>query len=418
MKLLFVSNFYPPYHLGGTEHLCHEVATRLIARGHTVEVLTSSFRAPSELNEPGIQRRLRLQSDIHYYRPQQVLHYFPDRHANLKIVRETLAEVQPDVVVMWGMWNLSWTVAAEAERIMGSKVAYYLAGAWPTDLTPHESYWTGRGRFFWGRAFLRLGRPLVALALRYEWHPCKLRFQNSAVCSISVEKEMRRAGIGPDRYRLIYHGIDADAYRAASLDRPRSSVDGKLRVVFVGSVLPEKGVHTAVEAMACLARRADESQITLDILGAGHPQYENRLHRMVDENHLATRVTFHRPIPRTELPAFLAGFDALVLPSTWEEHLALISEEAMAAGLVLVGTLTGGTPEILVDGVNGLAFGRENAEELADQLVRLARNVALRQRLSEAAWQTIQERFTTERMMENLEHFFTEVANQNAEQPT
>jgi glycosyltransferase involved in cell wall biosynthesis len=227
---------------------------------------------------------------------------------------------------------------------------------------------------------------------------------------MSVEREMRQAGIGPDRYRLIYHGIDADAYHAASLDYPRENIDGKLRVAFVGSLLPQKGVHTAIEALSHLARRGDDTEITLDILGVGHPQYEDRLHRMVIENCLAGRVAFHQPIPRGELPAFLARHDVLVLPSTWEEHLALISEEAMAAGLVLVGTLTGGTPEILSDGVNGLAFGRENAEELADQLVCLAHDVSLRQRLSAAAWQTIQERFTISGMLDEMETWLEEIA--------
>lgn len=411
MNLLFLTSFYPPHHLGGTGLLCHEVATELISRGHTVNVLTSTYGATRESTEPGVHRRLRLQSDIHYYRPRQVLHYFPDRRANLRVVRETLSEVQPDVVLVWGMWNLSWSVVAEMERILESKVAYYLTGAWPTDLTPHESFWTGRGRSSWGgRVLLRLLRPLVARVLRDEWQPYPLRFQHTAVCSRSVEREMCQAGIGPDDYRLIYHGIDADAYRTASLDRPSDTVDGKLRVVFVGSLLPQKGVHTAIEALSCLVRRGDEAEITLDILGAGHPQYEDRLHRMVNENGLTSRVRFHQPISRAELPAFLASYDVLVLPSVWEEHLALISEEAMASGLVVVGTLTGGTPEILSDGVNGLAFGRENPEELADQLVRLAHDEALRSRLTQAAWETIQERFTMAGMLDEMEAWLKEIA--------
>ena len=62
VNLLFISNFYPPHHLGGYELLCHEATTRLIARGHTVEVLTSTYGITSPApNEPGIQRKLRLQ---------------------------------------------------------------------------------------------------------------------------------------------------------------------------------------------------------------------------------------------------------------------------------------------------------------------------------------------------------------------
>ena len=83
----------------------------------------------------------------------------------------------------------------------------------------------------------------------------------------------------------------------------------------------------------------------------------------------------------------------------------------MAAGLVLVGTMTGGTKELLVDDVNGLAFVRESAKELADQLMRLAHDDVLCKRLSTNAWETIQERFTAERMMDNLVRFFAEIAD-------
>ena len=93
MNLLFISNLYPPHHLGGYELLCHEVATLLIARGHTVEVLTSTYGVtPEEPNEPGVHRKLRLQRNVFHYHPKQVLHYFPDRHANLQVVRSMLAE--------------------------------------------------------------------------------------------------------------------------------------------------------------------------------------------------------------------------------------------------------------------------------------------------------------------------------------
>ena len=352
--------------------LCQEVATQFISRGHSVDVLTSTYGATAESPEAGIRRRLHLQSDVHYYHPQQVLRYFPDRQANLRSVREALDETQPDVAVVWGMWNLSWSVAAEVEAVMGSRVAYYLANAWPMDPSPHEAYWSGTARSAVGNAFLHILRRPVARALRDEWLPCRLRLENVAICSRATQEQLRKAGIDTDRYQVVYHGIDVTVYRQAAATRQSAPDGSPLRVVFVGSLLPQKGVHTIIEALSHLAHAEPVVPVTLDILGAGHPAYEKRLHQMVEELQLGDRVTFHRPIPRTQLPTFLARFDALVLPSIWEEPMALISQEAMASGLVLVGTLTGGTKEILVDGENGLAFAPEDSEALARQLARLA----------------------------------------------
>jgi glycogen synthase len=411
VRLLFISNFYPPHHLGGYELLCQEVATQFISRGHSVDVLTSTYGATDEPPEAGIRRRLHLQSDVHYYHPQQVLRYFPDRQANLRSVREALNETQPDVAVVWGMWDLSWSVAAEVEAVMGSRVAYYLANAWPMDPSPHEAYWNGMARSTVGNAFLHILRHPVARALRDEWLPCRLRLENVAICSRATQEQLRKAGIDTDRYQVIYHGIDVAVYRQAAATRQSAPVGSPLRVVFVGSLLPQKGVHTIIEALSHLAHTEPIVSVTLDILGAGHPAYEKRLHQMVEELQLGDSVTFHRPIPRTQLPTFLARFDALVLPSIWEEPMALISQEAMASGLVLVGTLTGGTKEILVDGENGLAFAPEDPEALARQLARLAEGPLLRQRLSEAALATVEARFTVEQTMNELESFLGEVVD-------
>ena len=87
--------------------------------------------------------------------------------------------------------------------------------------------------------------------------------------------------------------------------------------------------------MGCLAQDGFDVPVSLDILGAGHPDYEQHLHQLVQDWHIEDRVTFHTPIERAKLPAFLAQYDALVMPSIWEEPQARISQEAMAAGLVL-----------------------------------------------------------------------------------
>jgi len=318
-------------------------------------------------------------------------------------VREVLAQTRPDVVLIWGMWNLSWSVASEVEAVMGTRVAYYLNNAWPMDPSPHEAYWGGTSPGQLGRAFLRVLRGPVSWLLRDEWLPCKLRLEHVAVCSRATLEQLRQAGLNTDHYRVIYHGIDVGVYKQAAATQQRVPDDAALRVVFVGSLLPQKGVHTAIEALSLCP-----ASITLDILGAGHPDYEARLQRIAADRQLAGRVTWHRPIPRSQLPAFLAHYDALVLPSTWEEPMALISEEAMAAGLVLIGTLTGGTKEILLDEKNGLAFAPEDSHALAAQFQRLAGDAALRQKLSAAGQETAETRFALEQTLGELERFLSE----------
>ena len=414
MRLLFISNLYPPHHLGGYEQLCHEVATHLMARGHQITVLTSTFLVPGRQTgeEPAVRRTLRLASNVYYYKPQQLLGYRSDTSANLRAVQDTLAETKPDAVVIWGMWNLSPLVAVEAERIAGSKVAYYFANEWPIEPSAHEAYWEEDAGSTAGRLFKSTARAPVRNVLNDEWRPYKLRFEHPIACSLAVRDHLVKAGVPVQHAEIIYHGIDPTPYRQAAAERPQHEPDGAMKVVFVGSLLPQKGVHTAVEAIGRLAQDGFDVPVSLGILGAGHPDYEQHLHQLVQDWHIQDRITFHTPIERAKLPAFLAQYDVLAMPSIWEEPQARISQEAMAAGLVLVGTLTGGSKEILIDGQNGLAFKPEDAQELAEQLKILAKDSALRLRLTAAGWQTVNERFTISRMLDQLEAYLATVAAQ------
>lgn len=390
--------------------LCHEAATHLAARGHQVSVLTSTYGMAGALDEPGVYRRLELESDIYYYRPRELVRYWRNKRSNLLALKEVIAETAPDAVVIWGMWNMSRLVAAWTEMLAGSKVVYYLADVWPAEPSAHEAFWDSRERSLRGRMFKRVLRGPVRLVLQREWRPYRLRFEHVLASCQSTRDELLKAGLPIGHCKVIYEGIDPVPYHKAAEQRELGPSNGQLRVVFVGTLLAHKGAHTAIEAFGHLAESRPGTNMHLTVLGAGHPQYEARLHQLVKDWHLEDQVSFHRPIPRSQLPDFLVQFDVLVMPSVYKEPLARISQEAMAAGLVLVATLTGGTKEILVDGENGLAFQPEDALGLAAQLRRLAEEEDLRHRLAGAAQQTVAERFTISRMIDELESYLTKVA--------
>ena len=408
MKLLFVSNFYPPHHLGGYEMLCHEVARHLIARGHDLTVLTSTHGAEADEKEPRIYRELVLDCNVHYYRPHQVLSYFSTRRTNRQALERAMIKTAPDIVVIWGMWQLSRQVAAWAEELAGPKIAYYISDQWPAEPGSHRDYWDRASRSLIGRVFKGVLRIPVRLALQDEWRPPELQLQHTMVCSRAVRDKLLEAGVRLSHAKVIYHGIDPTPYRQAAEQHSAEPASTTLRVAYVGTLAPHKGVHTAVEALGQLTKLGTPAELA--ILGSGHPEYERRLHELVERWQLDGRVTFHRPIPRAKLPTFLAQHDVLVMPSVYEEPQARISQEAMAAGPVLVATLTGGTKELLIDGENGLAFEPEDADGLARQLDRLAQDPELCQELRSHGWQTVKERFTITRMIDELEAYLIQIA--------
>jgi glycosyltransferase involved in cell wall biosynthesis len=248
-----------------------------------------------------------------------------------------------------------------------------------------------------------LARPM----LRLEGKPIQLKLKHVICVSATLRDNLTRAGVPLQEVRIIHPGIDiaqfADAGRAMS---PRS--DG-LALVYAGQLAAHKGVHTAVEALARLNQVRAHVDVTLTLVGAGHPDYVAGLKGLVAQKKVTDRVQFLGRVRRADMPALLRRFDALVFPSVCEEGFGRVLVEAMAAGLPIIGTRVGGSKEILVDGENALVFDAGDAEGLATQIERLATNPELRSYLADNARQTVIERFNIERTISEIEAYLTMV---------
>jgi glycogen(starch) synthase len=112
----------------------------------------------------------------------------------------------------------------------------------------------------------------------------------------------------------------------------------------------------------------------------------------------------------------LAQYDALIFPSEWQEPFARTVLEAMAAGLVVIGTTTGGTGEILVDEVTGLTFPAGDAQVLARQIQHLYHNPTLRVQLAKIGQQCVIQNFTFSRMVDQIETALKFICTKELEQ--
>lgn len=406
MRILFLSNFFPPARPGGYTQWCHEVAEGLAGRGHTIGVLTSRHeRAKAPAGERNIHRRLHLEGDLAYYRP---FHFFTQwarqQRENLAVLDQAVDAFAPDLVFVWGMWALSKALPARAEQLLPGRVVYFLSDYWPSAPDMHTAYWQPTSRQRWTRLPKHLLSKVAVSVLAREARPAP-KLERVICVSNRLRELLVEAGLPLQDARVIHGGTDVERFRSV---RERDGQIGRLNVLYAGQWAWHKGVHTAIEAMARLVNRQGVHRIRLTLIGSGHPDYETFLRGLVERERLGERVTFRVPAPRDEIPAVLQEFDALVFPSIYEEPLARITQEAMAAGLVVIGTTTGGTKELLREGQTGLTFAPEDADELAGQMVRLAAEPDLRRRLARAGRQAVLEHFTLDRMVDEIEAFLLE----------
>jgi glycosyltransferase involved in cell wall biosynthesis len=193
----------------------------------------------------------------------------------------------------------------------------------------------------------------------------------AAVCKISaVWRPHLVAYPGGDRFQAVITEAEIGQ---------RAHEPGPLRVLFVGNLIPRKGLHTLIEAL-CQLPVADWQ---LDVVGnsAVNPAYTRRI-----LHNLPAAVTLHGSLPDAALATMLRRSHVLAVPSQYEGF-GIVYLEGMGAGLPAIGTTGGAAPEIITNGINGYVINIEETAVLAHHLHHLHQNRNLLAAMSLAARQ-------------------------------
>jgi glycosyltransferase involved in cell wall biosynthesis len=304
------------------------------------------------------------------------------------------------------MWQLNPQLAVLVEDMCPGRVAYYFCGFWPIkqiEPDPHTQYWRRDETHTWVKLIKRPMGWLVARLLEMSRRRSP-RLEHVACVSQFVLDTFRTSGFNLPQGRVIYGGTDLERFYLPLGDGgTRAERAGPLRLLYAGSVSPQKGVHTAVHALAELSNHYGPMNLHLTVVGNGHPSFMQSLYDFVREHDLLSYVSFRSRVAKESMPQLLREFDVLLFPSIWEEPLARMMMEGMASGLALIGTTTGGSKEILEHGHNALTFQAGNARDLADKIDRFLTDPGLVAQLSRAAQQTAQARLDFRRMVDEIE---------------
>ena len=404
MRILFISNFYPPRHRGGYEEWCQEVAIRFVEAGHQLRVLTSTFEAQLADNDPDyVYRQLNLEMEIATL--SNGLKFFTDRkkriEQSLDHLRQHISELQPDAVLVWGMWNLPFEIPAVAEALVPKKVFYYLGDYWPTLPPQFKNYWEAKpGSWLTALPKALLAIPAKAI-LNRETRP-QLALEHGLFCSKYLKDELTGKEIRFNQSHIIYGAIDTQPYQNLNQSDVVAS-NQQVQLLSISRLIPDKGIKTIVLAVDQLVNRLKIKNVCLKIVGGGDPEYLAELEALVTEKMLKEYVEFTGSVPKAEIPSLYETSDIFIFASVWPEPFGRVIVEAMASGVAVVGTAVGGAAEILQSGVNALTFEPEDAAGLADQLKRLINDSAMRRQIVTQARHDAIEKFDLGRMFKEIE---------------
>jgi glycosyltransferase involved in cell wall biosynthesis len=218
-----------------------------------------------------------------------------------------------------------------------------------------------------------------------------LRSVDGFIFNSGTTRSVVQALVGSPKPNLVAYpptdrfgeGLSAEATEAAKRIRSRSLEDAPLRLLFIGNVIPRKGLHTLLDALA----RMPKGSVQLDIVGSlvTEPDYAAEMQKRAGKVDPAS-IRFHGAQNNEPLVAMLKTSHVLVVPSSYEGF-GIVYLEGMAFGLPAIGTRVGAASEIIEENRTGYLISPDDDQALASHLAALAGDRELLTRLSLNAWQ-------------------------------
>ena len=409
MRILFITAYFPPCQYGwGYMRICEQVADGLAERGHDVAVLTSTYQDGPEVKPYPVFRHLTIEPD--WLLPDSpAKQFFFGRKQREKTavshLHQTIQQFKPDVLFVWDAFGLSDVMLREAEQ-SGIPVAYYFANYLPEFPGGYVHYWSSAN----SHPLVKLAKlPMSLLAkamLAQEGKPIKLKYQHTISVSDYVRQRLLSQNlIGADAI-VAPNAVDLAMFSG----EPRQpEPNATLHCLVAGRVASEKGIHTILHAFGHLHEKGQLRNISLTILGKGPDEYKEHLKQLVVRYQLEKFTIFADPVPIEAMPSILAEHDLLLLPSEWDEPLSCSMLEAMAAGLMVIGTTRGGSGEALFHGKTGLTFKDSQPKALAEQLLAVFRDHRLVARLAAAGQVEVETNFNMDVSVSRIEDYLAEL---------
>ncbi len=403
MRILVITNLYPPHEIGGYELRCRDVCDRLKALGHEIHILTSDHKVAgrTEIPEPHVSRNLRINGMYgNPWLPIQRL-YGQEKHNHQVLVRE-IETIRPDLIHVWNMGGISKSLL---QRIEQGKipVVYDVSDHWIARSLRADvwlSWWNAPGSL--ARSALRgvltfSGiRGIISRAVPTDsWDA--IRFSNIYFCSAFMRDLTASKGWPVIHAEVIHCGIETAAFPVKQ-DHSRFE-----KLIWVGRLSEDKDPLTAVRALAA-ARRDGLTQLTLDLYGHGDAEYVAMVDAEISNLGL-TGCAFRKSAPAAEMRRLYSQYDALLFTSNWGEPFALTPLEAMSSGLPVITSLDGGQPELARHEVNCLIAEAANPELYATRIAELAASPQLRESIAATGLEEARTPFDIDPITSEIEAF-------------
>lgn len=411
MKVLVISNFFPPHVIGGAEIIAHHQARALVDRGHDVRVLAGD----NSHGLPGYPIQTEVFDGLPITRVSLTQRDFAPTGNNVshpgveRIFLDLIADWHPDVIHAHHMAGLSLGILQLA-RAHGIRIALTLHDHWgfcmnSTRITTKNTLCHDSTQCNNCHATIHDNEVQLPQRMRQDY----LRWQLDAVdYFISPSRYLAEQyilnGIPAERMHVIANGIELERFINTAPPEPGA----RLKVLFTGYMGGHKGVPTLLRALALLP----QDKVHVDMVGDGHmlADYKAELARIAP----GVSAKFWGRLPNVRIAERFAQAHVFVLPSVCPENQPVTITEAMACGLPVVASRIGGIAELVDEGRTGWLAEPGDAEDLAARLAYYIENPEHIEQHGKASRERIQA-FAFDLQIERIEALLSSTATTRSE---
>ena len=411
MKILVISNLYPPHGIGGYEERCFNTVNTLKERGHDVHVLTSDHKVEGRqpVEEPHVTRKLRVHG--FYGHPWLPIHdlYDLEKH-NQQTLSATIAAVCPDVIHVWNMGGISKSLLHTLEALP-TPLVYDISDHWIARSLIADvwlSWWNEPGSL--KRKLLRKFSESTGIKnLADKQVPTDsvhaLKFKNIYFCSRFMRDLTAEQGYPVDHADIVYCGVEHELFkRKTEFQPPR-------KFIWVGRLAEDKDPMTTIKGFL-MARKQSGLPLCLDVYGRGEADYVQQLEAEIKQNDAGEAIRI-KSATHEEMRQLYSDYDAYIFSSNWGEPFALTPLEAMSANLPVIMCPDGGDAELLEDGVNALEFVAGSPTSLAEAILRFLEIDDYGEQMSQTARKQVEECYTIDSMTQKIESILQRACGHN-----
>lgn len=234
----------------------------------------------------------------------------------------------------------------------------------------------------------------------------KWSFKNAdSVHVISRKLRQQAEELGARHIVIIPNGVDAKIFKPMNKEELRKrygfSLEEKI-IIAVARLIPRKGIDYLIRATAMVSQHLPN--LRLLIIGNGIQRAE--LERLIEQLEFNDKAQILGFVPHNQIATYLNMADVFVIPSLYEP-LGIVTIEAMACGIPVIGSDVDGIPDVIEDGKNGILVPPGDDKQLAEAIMRLLADEDTRNKFAQKGLETVKQKFLWEIVLAEIKDVYS-----------